>query len=398
VLKEQVMQASKLLQKFILKSCQIHKKRLEVLLTASETLVKHQKLSIAELGRGIDNKVKEKYNINRMNRLIGNEYLFAEALEIQRALTPIILGCKTRPIIVVDWSSATTAERFQLLRAGVPVGGRTLTIYEEVHPLKKYNSRKVHKKFLQNLSKVIPAGCIPIIVTDAGFSVPWFKEVLKLGWDYVGRVINNSYYQYEGETWQSIIPLLRYRKSRIKELGKVKLGKTNQFECYLQTYKAKHKGRVRKNAYGDKASRSVSKRCAKSARNAWVLVHSLGKGRMIAKRVVKIYTSRMQIEESFRDIKNPRYGFGLRYSRTLGIQRLTNLFLVGLIGTLMAWLIGLCAKSKELHYSLQTNTIKNRAVLSVFFIGCRIAKKGIHFLKSELLNAINFVQEHAYAY
>lgn len=392
------MQVSKLLQNLISKSSSIHKKRLEVLLTASETLVKHQKLSIVELGRGIDNKVKEKYNINRMNRLIGNEYLFDEALEIQKSMAPIILGGKNKPIIVVDWSSATVAERYQLLRAGIPVGGRTLTIYEEIHPLKKYNSRKVHKKFLENLKKVLPAGCIPIIVTDAGFGVPWFKEVLKLGWDYIGRVINNSYYQLEDQAWQSIIPLLKYRKTKIKRLGKVKLGKTNLFECYLQTYKVKHKGRIRKNVYGDKASRCVSKRCAKSARNAWVLVHSLGKGRVVAKKVVNIYSSRMQIEESFRDIKNPRYGFGLRYSRTLGIKRLTNLFLVGLLGTLMAWLIGLCAKKQGLQYSLQTNTIKNRAVLSVFFIGCRIAKKGINFLKNELLNAINLVQEYAYVY
>jgi hypothetical protein len=27
----------------------------------------------------------------------------------------------------------------------------------------------------------------PIIVTDAGFKVPWFRQILKLGWDFVGR-------------------------------------------------------------------------------------------------------------------------------------------------------------------------------------------------------------------
>ena len=212
------MQVSKLLQNSISKASTIHKKRLEVLLTAAETLVKTHKLSIVELGRGIDNQAKEKSNINKMNRLVGNNNLYDEALEIQQSLAPLILAGKTKPVIIVDWSSATVAERYQLLRAGIPVGGRTLTIYEEVYPLKQYNSRKAHKEFLTNLSKVLPLDCVPIIVTYAGFGVPWFKEVLKLGWDYVGRVINNGYYQSKDNTWQSIIPLLKYRKIKIKAL------------------------------------------------------------------------------------------------------------------------------------------------------------------------------------
>ena len=173
------MQASRLLQKFITKSCDIHKKRLEVLLTAGETLVKCCRLSIVGLGRGLINKVKTKHNINRMDRLIGNKHLYAESLEIQRATTSLVLGNKTRPFILIDWSSATIAERYQLLRAAVPVGGRSLTVYEEVHPLKKYNNPKIHKKFLKNLAKVLPEKCRPIIVTDAGFGIPWFKQVVE---------------------------------------------------------------------------------------------------------------------------------------------------------------------------------------------------------------------------
>ncbi|WP_369293065.1 transposase, partial [Motilimonas sp. 1_MG-2023] len=34
-----------------------------------------------------------------------------------------------------------------------------------------------------------------------------------------------------------------------------------------------------------------------------------------AKQVVKLYAKRMQIEESFRDLKSPAYGFGLRHCR-----------------------------------------------------------------------------------
>lgn len=392
------MQASKLLQNVFKKSCFIHKKRVEVLLIAAETLVKCCRLSIVGLGRGLINTTKTKHNINRMDRLVGNEHLYTESLDVQRAVTSIIIGSKTRPRILVDWSSATVAERYQLLRAAVAVEGRSLTVYEEVHPLKKYNNPKVHKKFLSNLSKVLPKCCKPIIVTDAGFGVPWFKQVLKLGWDFVGRVINKSYYTKEGETWDSIPELLKYKSPVIKRLGEVFLSKQHQFKCYLQAYKSPHKGRVRKNVYGEKAARSVSVKSAKSARQAWVLAHSLGKGKQVAASVVKIYASRMQIEESFRDIKNPQFGFGLRYSRSLGIKRLTNLLLIGLIGTFIAWLLGLCAKNRDLHYSFQTNSIKHRNVLSVFFIGCQIIMYPIKFRKNELLDALTLIKESVNAY
>lgn len=392
------MQASKLLQTIISKSCSIHKKRLNVLMIAGETLVKCCRLSVVGLGRGLINKINTKYNINRMDRLVGNKYLYAEALKIQQATTGLILGSKSRPLIIVDWSSATIAERYQLLRAAVPMGGRSLTIYEEIHPLKKYNNPKVHKKFLDNLSKVLPEGCCPIIVTDAGFGIPWFKQVLALGWDFVGRVINNNYYTSDLKQWDSIPGLLKYKSPIIKRLGSIFLSKSHEFKCYLQAHKEPKKGRVRKNIYGEKAARSVSKRCEKSARNAWVLAHSLGDSDLIAKRVAKIYSTRMQIEESFRDIKNPQFGFGIRYSRTLGIKRLTNLFLIGLIGTLIAWLIGLCAENRNLHYTFQTNSIRTRKILSVFFVGCQVIMYPIKFLKKELLDAIQHTQELANVY
>ena len=284
------------------------------------------------------------------------------------------------------------------MRAAVPVGGRSLTVYEEVHPLKKYNNPKIHKKFLENLSKVLPKQCRPIIVTDAGFGIPWFKQVLALGWDFVGRIINKSYYTKDGKNWDSIVTLLKYKSSVIKRLGEIFLSKQHAFKCYLQAHKDPKKGRVRKNIYGEKAARSVSIRSAKSARSAWVLAHSLGRSKLIAKKIVKIYSARMQIEESFRDIKNPQFGFGLRYSRSLGIKRVTNLFLIGLIGTLIAWLMGLCAKDRNLHYSLQTNSVRNRNVLSVFFIGCQIIMYPIKFTKSELLDAMKQIKEFANAY
>jgi hypothetical protein len=73
-------------------------------------------------------------------------------------------------------------KKFHVLRAALAASGRAITIYEEVHDEKFLGNAKVHSNFLQNLKKILSPDYNPIIVTDAGFSVPWFKAVLRQNW------------------------------------------------------------------------------------------------------------------------------------------------------------------------------------------------------------------------
>ncbi|MBK6656997.1 MAG: transposase [Proteobacteria bacterium] len=43
-----------------------------------------------------------------------------------------------------------------------------------------------------------------------------------------------------------------------------------------------------------------------------------------AQRVTHAYRQRMQIEETFRDLKSPRWGYGLTYSGSNSVMRLSN--------------------------------------------------------------------------
>jgi len=55
------------------------------------------------------------------------------------------------PLIVIDWSDLKADQSLHLLRASLPVGGRSLTLYEEVHKQKDLGNRKVQHRFLQPL-------------------------------------------------------------------------------------------------------------------------------------------------------------------------------------------------------------------------------------------------------
>jgi hypothetical protein len=52
------------------------------------------------------------------------------------------------PVIVIDWSDATRNRRWVLLRAAVPVGGRTLTLLDQVVPLKQVADPRIERAFL----------------------------------------------------------------------------------------------------------------------------------------------------------------------------------------------------------------------------------------------------------
>ena len=94
----------------------------------------------------------------------------------------MLLTGVAEPLIVIDWSDLKADQSLHLLRASLPVGGRSLTLYEEVHTQRNLGNRRVQHRFLQQLKALLPAAAEPIIVADAGFKVPFYREVERLGW------------------------------------------------------------------------------------------------------------------------------------------------------------------------------------------------------------------------
>ena len=57
-------------------------------------------------------------------------------------------------------------------------------------------------------------------------------------------------------------------------------------------------------------------------------------------QLVNLYQKRMQIEETFRDLKSPAYGLGLRHSRTRCPKRFNVMLLIALVLQLVLWWVG----------------------------------------------------------
>lgn len=75
------------------------------------------------------------------------------------------------------------------------------------------------------------------------------------------------------------------------------------------------------------------------------------------KQLVNLYAKCMQIEETFRDLKSPAYGFGLRQSRTNSPERFDIILLIVLMVQCLLWLVGLHAQQHGWDRHFQANTI-----------------------------------------
>ncbi len=345
-----------------------HSIRAAALVRVVGALLMGAKLALTQLGRGLRGTAHTKHEIKMVDRLLGNRHLQAERQDIYRALAATLLRGVKRPVIIVDWSDFELGREWLMLKAALPLGGRAFSLYERVFPFKRYNSPGAHREFLRELHAVLPAECRPILVTDAGFRGPWFRAVESCGWDWVGRVRNKiKYYRAETGRWCFTDSLYVEATTTPRYVGEVTLSRRHQYRFRLYLVRAYRPRIGRPPRRGPKKPNTTLYR--RLHRAPWLLATSLPHDANSARMVTQLYAQRMQIEETFRDLKCHRWGFGLRYARSHNPRRLEILLLLAALASMVLWLLGLAGRALELHRRLQANTIRTRPVLSVFFIG-----------------------------
>lgn len=359
----------------------IHKTRIQSLIPVITAIITSKQLRLTQLGRSLNTPGKERAGIRRVDRLLANIYYQEQSLDIYKMITQRVVGNQGRPIILVDWTNVPQSKRTAksgehcALRASLIAEGRSITLYEEVHPKKKESNAGVHRAFLKTLQSILPVGCRPYVVTDAGFKNPWFKAVLALGWDYIGRIRGGVKYD-DGSGFTLVKNLFDKAHAIPKYLGLLILAKKNPLKTHCYIYTHKLKGRQKLTKTGKVDQNKDSKNYSRGYREPWLLVSSLSSFSS-AQRVVKIYKLRMTIEGSFRDAKSTEFGFSMNENKTINADRYTVWFMLASLASLIAWIIGYAAEKAGLHYDFQANTYRHRRVLSFFYLGCQIIRKKI---------------------
>jgi hypothetical protein len=271
-------------------------------------------------------------------------------------------------VILVDWTQVMGTH--QALVAAVAIGGRALPVYVEVHPLKKLNNAKVEDRFLASLRNVLPHGCEPVVISDAGFKGPFFESVRAFGWHFVGRVRGTAK-ALPSAGGPAIAKEEFYARATVhpQDLGEHGLFVRDPLPCRLVLVRKRRKPGPKKPPPKCKETREQRQ----SALDPWLLATSLTCGDAV--HIMALYARRMQIEETFRDAKNHRFGWCLADVRTHSKERALLLLLVAAFAMTIATLVGMSAERAGAHRGYQANTVIRRRVLSLLVLACAMLQR-----------------------
>ena len=362
----------------------VHAVRVTAVTALVEGIIRAGRLSPATIGRVLPGRALPKHGIKRVDRLLGNPKMVGDRLSFFLAIAHRLLQGCVRPVILVDWTQA--GGRHVALVAAVPIGGRALPIYIEVHPLKKLGNAAVEKRFLCALKAITPTECRSVVVTDAGFKGPFFQAVLDQGWDFLGRIRGTT--KAISSVGETISKEQFYARASIApvELGSFGLFVKQQIPCRLVLVRKRRRPGRKRLPPACKEEREMRQ----AALDPWLLATSMSDGD--AASVVGIYARRMQIEETFRDTKNHRFGWSLGDVRLSTPQRTAVLLTLAALAFLVVTLIGMAAERRGAHRAYQANTEKRR-VLSFLVLAAAILRRDSLdlFSLADLLNSLALI-------
>lgn len=338
---------------------------------AVDALLSCWRLTLMDMARAWPGKERVRAPLKALDRLLGNPHLHVQREHLYADMARWLLR-GPQPVIIVDWSDLKANKAWSVLRAAVPVGGRTLTILDMVFPGTQQGSPAAEKHFLERLKTVIPDAATPILVTDAGFRNPWFRVVAGMGWHWIGRLRHRTLLTRPGtvmddQAWLPSRALYALATRTPQDIGWMQMAQANPLLGRVVLYRKAMRGRHRHTCFGKVARSKVSRQAAAREREPWLIVASPELS-LSARQLIKLYARRMQIELSFRDLKSHRYGQAFEDSLTRKGHRIEILLLLSALASFASWAAGLAAEAADMVDRLAPHSAK-RKIYSVLRIG-----------------------------
>ena len=376
----------------------LHAKLAEAVNAAVDGVLRKGHLSLSQLARSLASSTAMRYRVKRIDRLLGNASLHSARLDIYRKLAARWLSGLDNVLVLIDGSDATTDQRWHLLRASIAVEGRSVTLYEEIHPQSAYGNREVHRRFLACLAELLPVACQPTIITDAGFRSTWFDLVTDRHWPWIGRIRGKDRVSIAGGPWRRCTEVFLDATSRHQVFPDAQYVRSHPTACQLILSKRARKGRHRRTRLGQPSRSRTSLKAARSAREPWLLACSPGLSVLDAAEIIAMYSKRMRIEQSFRDLKNERLGLGFSAARSHSAKRLEVVLLIAHLSTWLMRLMGECAQKCQMQRYFQSVPGLDHQEISVMTLARRVIDAGAEWLnRLRPLEAVPLLRQQASA-
>jgi hypothetical protein len=365
------MKAIDLLETHLMEECPyIHSKRLQALMDVACGLQKKQNLTLTEMGRGLDDRVKIKHRIKKVDRLERNQQLYEEIASVYFGLSSFLfkyLSYQENTPIIIDLCCLKDDHEIQMLSAEIALKGRSIPLYREVFKAGGLSGRAM--SFIGALSHCIPKGKTVIFIMDAGFGEDWLKAIESFNWYWLVRIRQGKMLKLDPEQeWQTVKEFIPQIAIRTTSYNDAYIMKDHNHACRIVTTR-RDPSKRKKPTRAPRNDKAGSNSYRRSAKEPWILATNLPPLDFETTKVVNYYSKRMQIEQSFRDLKSHQFGLSARYIRTRCIYRWGVKMLLASIVQVMFWIIGVIGHSQNFQKIFQANTVKDRKVFSYFYLG-----------------------------
>lgn len=307
-------------------------------------------VSIAAIGRayaGLAN-IKRKSGIKQVDRLLSNDGIELDV--VLRRWVRSVVGTTPKLVVAIDWTDFDDDDHTTLCASLMTTHGRaTPLLWHTVQKSQLKRRRTKHElDLVSKLHEFLPDGVHVELLGDRAFGYQRLYALLeKLGWDYTLRFRENIVV-YEGEG--PALPAAAYvpANGRVKKLKEPKV--TRKKFLVPAVVVVKRKG----------------------MKEAWCLATS--RKDADASDIVRTYSRRFTIEETFRDTKDITFGLGLRATHIRDAAKRDRLLLLIAIAHTLLTLLGAASEASGMDRMLKTNTVKRRT-MSLF-------NQGLHWYRS----------------
>jgi len=301
-------------------------------------------LGVHAIGRGLARAkgLTPKHAIKQVDRLLSNSGITVWQWFAQWVL--FVVGRREEIVVALDWTEFDEDDQSTIALYLVSNHGRaTPLIWKTVVKSQLKNQRNDHEdEVIERLHEILPPQVNVTLLADRGFGDQKLFAALEfMGWKYAIRFRQNIHVTFNGQT----CPAMQWVPSNghAKMLRDVKItGEKTPIAAVV----LKHQ---------------------KGMKEAWCIATNCTQ--VGAAGVVKLYARRFTIEETFRDVKDNRFGMGMS-STHIGVPaRRDRMLLLAAIAQALLTLLGAAGEACGLDRTLKANTTTKRT-MSLFNQGC----------------------------
>jgi hypothetical protein len=324
----------------------LHVKRIESLANATAGVVRSGTLGISAIGAGLAlaRASEKKHAVKQVDRLVGNGAI--SIFELASDWVGYVVAARPEVWIALDWTDFEPDGHATVVASLISTHGRSTPLLWRSFTTEELKGSRLaaEELVLKRLHEALPSTVTrALLLCDRGFSDAARWEMFRrVGFDFITRIRETL--------------IVTDAKGRQK----------GAIDWLAPTGKASTLRDVSVTGANAKLASFVAVK-ARDMSSPWFLVSSLAD--VPGTELVQRYGRRFTIEETFRDVKDLRFGMGLSSVRVSTTERRDRLLLLSALAIALLTILGAAGEAAGIDKHFKVNTSKKRQ-FSLFRQGC----------------------------